>query len=579
MPCLLVDVGSTFIKYNVYEEISKAILLSNRIPFPSPNLNKDDRFSVPISKINKSLDIVFSVAKKFSCAKIFFCVQMHGYILRSQSNGFGDYISWRDNSGDISDPRLKDIDLNEMGTSLKRNLPLVKLVFKDVAGEFFTLGSYIAWYFTGNNATHITDAAASGFFFADSGKRNGFCEELKMPKVYTNVRSVGSCRGIRIYSVIGDHQSSFLGSGAEDDKYLLNIGTATQISCVCTSKYPNGEYEKRPYFDGKRLCTVSGLIGGGEIFDGKGYDTLLFQIEKAMERLPLKNEIVLGGGGSERFYSFFSEKIKEFGLKCSLVKENIGIEGLKMIADKTEIKTGTMLSEICFSNFPIIAKKNGLNFIIVDNEHGYFDYSDIAQLTVKSKLVGLDMIVRIGNSDRGHITKLADMGVTGFLLPMTNTPEDIEKVIKYAKYPPTGKRGVSTTRAHTLYSPPPLDEYMEEANRKIKIYAQTETAEGIKNLDKILALEEVDGVFIGPNDLSVDLNCVGDKRAIIKIIEQIAGIANDANKPFGIITGDKSLIDASINNNVSMISVGSELNMLINGCKQIKKIKEEIYNG
>jgi len=576
MACLLVDVGSTFIKYNVYNEISKKVLLYDKVAFPSPNLNKGCFFSVPISKINESIDLILEATQKFNCTKMFFCVQMHGYILRYTDNSFSDYISWRDNSGDISDVRLKNIDFNDMGTSLKRNLPLVKLAFKDISGEFFTLGSYIVWRLTKKNATHITDAAATGFFYAESGKRNEFAENLRMPKVYTDITPVGNYRDMIIYTAVGDHQSSFLGSGAADKKYLLNIGTAIQISCVHSGDYPDGEYEKRPYFDKKRLYTVSGLVGGGKIYDGEGCDELFSQILNAIKHLPPKKELILGGGGSEKFYRFLKEKNEELGLKCSLAKENIGIEGLKMISNSANIKVGTMLSEICFSNFPIIAKNNGLNFIIVDNEHGHFDYSDIARLTVIANLAGIDMIVRIGDSDRGHITKLADMGVSGFLLPMTNTPEDIEKVIQYAKYPPIGKRGVSTTRAHTLYSPPPLEEYFDEANKKMKIYAQIETSEGIKNLDKILALKDVDGVFIGPNDMSVDIGCIGNKPKLLEIIEKIAKLANEANKPFGIITGDKMLIEASKKYNVSMISVGSELNMLINGCK---KIKEDILNG
>ena len=94
----------------------------------------------------------------------------------------------------------------------------------------------------------------------------------------------------------------------------------------------------------------------------------------------------------------------------------------------------------------------------------------------------------------------------------------------------------------------------------------------MKNVDKILAVEGVDGVFIGPNDLSVDMNCISDKKTLYTAIEKIAAAANETEKPFGIITGDKELIEYSIRNNASMVSVGSELNMLINGCKRIQEL-------
>ena len=195
---------------------------------------------------------------------------------------------------------------------------------------------------------------------------------------------------------------------------------------------------------------------------------------------------------------------------------------------------------------------------------------------MNAKLTGIEAIVRIADSSRSHITKLADMGVTAFLLPMTNSSEDIRKVVEYAKYSPVGKRGASTTRAHTLYNPPKLSEYMKIANEQMKIYAQIETVAGIENIEDIAKTEGVDGVFIGPNDLSVDMNCVGDKKPVLKAIKTIADAMNELDKPFGIITGDKELVDCAIENNSGMISIGSELNMLINGCKKIKDtIKKE----
>lgn len=576
MACLLIDVGSTFIKYSVYDEISKNVLLVDAVPFPGAKINNGKRFSVSLSKIKECIYNIFEKSKQYCCSKVFFSVQMHGFILRDLYNGFSDYVSWRDKSGDTGDPRFREIDFNQMGTSLKSNLPLVKLAFKNCEGEFFTLGSYIAWWLTGNNATHVSDACASGFFFSDTGKRNKCAVNLKMPSAHMQVEPIGNYENIVVYTPVGDQQVSFLGSGAAYENYLLNVGTATQIACLYEANYPNGKYERRPYFDKNILYTISGLVGGDKIYEGKNYEELFSQIGDAIKKLPPKKGIIIGGGRGKQFYSFLSERLEKIGLKCSLAEINIGMEGLKMIADSQRIKVGTMLSEVCFSNFPIIAKNSGLDFIIVDDEHGYFDYADIAQLTVKANLIGLDLIVRIGDSSRGHITKLADMGVTGFLLPMTNTQEDIRKVIRYATYPPIGERGVSTTRAHTLYNPPPLLDYMITANQKMKIYAQIETVSGVNNIDQILSVPEVCGIFIGPNDLSVDMCCVGDKSELIRVIEKIATCANFVNKPFGIITGDKVLIKASIDNNVSMISVGSELNMLINGCK---KTREDVFNG
>jgi len=230
------------------------------------------------------------------------------------------------------------------------------------------------------------------------------------------------------------------------------------------------------------------------------------------------------------------------------------------------METGTMLSEIPFVNFPIILKNTGFDFFILDSEHGAFDYSVISQLIMNSKLVNLPIIIRISDNSRMNITKFMDMGVTGLLLPMTNTKADIEKVVEYAKYAPIGKRGISTTRMHTLYNPPKLEDYMELANKATKIYAQIETKAGVENSLEILS---VDGVFIGPNDLSCDLDCIGDKGPILECIKKVSDSAKCLNKKCGIITTDKTYIEYAKECKVDAISYGSELNMIIDSCKNI----------
>jgi len=571
MNCLLIDVGSTFIKYGIYDEITKQIIHYDAVPFPAPIKRNDTEFLISANEIKGQITKIFGSNKEYNIKRAFISVQMHGFILKTDDNNDLIYVSWRDKSGNIENPLFDNIDFNKMGTSLKNNLPLVKLLPDNPHGEFFTLGSYISWILTGKNATHITDGCASGFYYSDSGKCNEYAGNLTMPEIYKEITSIGDYNGIDIYTPAGDFQVSFMGSMADDDKYLINIGTATQVCCLYNKSFADGNYEKRPFFDRNIVYTVSGLVGGDILHKGDGKEELLHQILDALKILPHKKEILFGGGGAEQIFEFMKTNLDIYGYKCSLIKNNIGMEGLKKMAEQKRIKSGTMLSEICFPNFPVIAKNSGLDFIIIDNEHGNFDYGDISRLVMNANLIGIEVIVRIGDSSRAHITKLADMGVSGFLLPMTNCAADIEVVVQYAKYTPVGKRGISTTRAHTLYNPPPLLEYMEAANKKMKIYAQIETVSGMENLKDILMTDGVEGIFIGPNDLSIDMACINDKDKLYKAIKTIAEGANAHNKPFGIITGNKDLIDIAAKNNARMISIGSELNMLINGCKKISK--------
>ena len=241
------------------------------------------------------------------------------------------------------------------------------------------------------------------------------------------------------------------------------------------------------------------------------------------------------------------------------------------------MRAGMMISEIAFSNMPVLLKNAGLEFCILDCEHGGFDYAEVSRLIMTARLCGLELIVRLANNERKDVVKYLDMGADGLLLPMTNTAEDIRKVADYAKYPPLGHRGISTMRAHTLYAPPPVLEYMPAGNARTKIFAQAETRAGVENIDRILAVPGVSGCFIGPNDLSADYECLGDPNAppILKAIERVGEAAAAAGKISGMITANKNYLSKAKSCRFTAFCVGSELNAIAEyGKKTARLIKE-----
>lgn len=578
MKDLLIDVGSTFIKYGIYDSVNDIDITEDKVPFPEPCINDGMRFEIEWEKIIAVLRDIFDTGENNGCRAVFISVQMHGYITQNADMKFSNYISWRDKSKDTKRAELQTVDFSPCGTSLKSNLPAAKIDNHDKINAFYTLGSFIAYKFCGMNVTHITDACASGFFFAHDGSPNRLVKNMNVPKVHTTVTPIGHYKSMEFYTPFGDHQVSFLGSCAGDDAYLVNIGTATQISCIDEgTKQYSSEFvtvEKRPFFkQNKRLFTVSDLIGGNELIKGNKTYQLIGQISSALQYLPKKEALFLGGGGAETVKEAFNDYFTKSGYSVQYLSKNIGREGLKMIARSQRTKRGIMLSEVPFVNFPIIAKNSGLDFFIIDTEHGSFDMFILEGLIVNACLVGLDVIIRLGDNTRMTITRFADLGATGFLLPMTNNANDIEQVVKYAKYAPIGKRGISTTRAHTLYNPPPLDVYTKQANERMKIYAQIETKDGISNIDDILCVVGLEGIFIGPNDLSLDLGCVGQNEMLCNAITPVINACKDHTRTWGIITGEKELLAFANKNNVDMVSIGSELNMLIEGCKKVKEME------
>ena len=237
----------------------------------------------------------------------------------------------------------------------------------------------------------------------------------------------------------------------------------------------------------------------------------------------------------------------------------------------SERKSGIMINEIPFSNLPVLFRQCGLDFYIIDDEHGGFDYREIYGMICSARMIGgIETIVRLPSNERRDIVKFMDMGADSLLLPMTNGAEDIRRVVRYAKYAPIGERGISTMRAHTLYAPPPLLDYMKEANARTKVYAQIETKSGVDRIDEILAVEGVTGFLLGPNDLSDSYGCLGDDAApqILSAIARTAESAKKLGKTSGIITANERYIAAAKEAGMTMFSRGSELSLLADGLKK-----------
>ncbi|MEH7248161.1 aldolase/citrate lyase family protein [Neobacillus niacini] len=232
---------------------------------------------------------------------------------------------------------------------------------------------------------------------------------------------------------------------------------------------------------------------------------------------------------------------------------------------------GTMLSEISSPNIARMLKVGGFEYLIIDCEHGYFDYSQTAAIIGVANGIHLPVIIRIPEIRRELITKYMDMGASGLLVPMTGTKEDIEIVVKYAKYMPIGQRGVSTQRAHSEYNPPALADYFVEANNKTIIFAQIETCEGVSNIQDILSVEGVDAAIIGPNDMACDCGTPGDFNSpkMQENIDTVIAAAKAAGKPSGIISGNIPFLKECQEKGMTVFSCNSEVGMIISGAKSI----------
>ncbi|MGO4855455.1 HpcH/HpaI aldolase family protein [Phaeovulum sp. W22_SRMD_FR3] len=149
-----------------------------------------------------------------------------------------------------------------------------------------------------------------------------------------------------------------------------------------------------------------------------------------------------------------------------------------------------------------IMAAQGYDAISIDIQHGAVDYKDVLGMFQAMRASDTVIMARVPWLDPSWIMKVLDAGAYGIICPMVNTRAQAEQFVRYMRYPPLGERSFGPTRA--IY--PAGANYAAEANGEILAFAMIETAEAMDNLEEIAATPGLDGIYVGPADLSFSLS-------------------------------------------------------------------------
>ena len=159
-----------------------------------------------------------------------------------------------------------------------------------------------------------------------------------------------------------------------------------------------------------------------------------------------------------------------------------------------------------------VMARTGFDFLIVDNEHGPGDTMTLMAQAQACKGYGVDVYTRVPWNDFVTIKKTLDVGVTGIHVPYVNTREEVEAAVRACRYPKDGLdgiRGIANSPRASGYGLQTAD-YLQNANDEILLYIALETPQAVDHLDEMLEVEGVDGIFIGPMDLSTSMGYFAD---------------------------------------------------------------------
>jgi 4-hydroxy-2-oxoheptanedioate aldolase len=159
-------------------------------------------------------------------------------------------------------------------------------------------------------------------------------------------------------------------------------------------------------------------------------------------------------------------------------------------------------------NEPAVAEwlaREAFDAVALDMQHGAIDFDGAMRSILSVALAGKPTIVRVPVGEFALASQLLDAGASGILAPMINSGDDARRLVEFVKYPPLGQRSWGPRTALPLSG---LDStsYLTSANAMTQAIAMIETRAALEALDDILAVEGVDGVFVGPSDLSIALS-------------------------------------------------------------------------
>jgi 4-hydroxy-2-oxoheptanedioate aldolase len=169
----------------------------------------------------------------------------------------------------------------------------------------------------------------------------------------------------------------------------------------------------------------------------------------------------------------------------------------------------TVFSGWCGLPYPIVAEtigRDGFSAVTLDSQHGLWDINAIVATIAAIRQAGAAPVVRVPVGDFATVSRALDFGAEGIIAPMINTPADARALAAAAKFPPIGERSWGPHRAMTLAGLSDQSTYLREANDHVITLAMIETRTALQNLDAIVDTPGVDGVFLGPSDLSIALS-------------------------------------------------------------------------
>ena len=221
---------------------------------------------------------------------------------------------------------------------------------------------------------------------------------------------------------------------------------------------------------------------------------------------------------------------------------------------------GTLLSLPSAAIAELLAAA-GFDWLFIDTEHGAIGTSALLSI-LQAVDRDLACIVRLPALDGGAVKQALDLGAHGIIVPQVETDAQAAEAVRLARYAPDGERGMGLARAHGYgFS---FAEYLASANDEIAVVVQAEHARAVENIERIVAVEGLDAVFLGPYDLSASLGYPGDigHPTVVEAIDRVTQACQAAGMPLGYFGIDANAVGPYVERGYTLICAGIDCLLL-----------------
>ena len=212
-----------------------------------------------------------------------------------------------------------------------------------------------------------------------------------------------------------------------------------------------------------------------------------------------------------------------------------------------------------------------VDFFWIDLEHNATTTESMLGHLIAARAGGAASIVRIPSTEVGWVTRVLDSGAEGIILPRAYNAKEVAEFVSACRYPPLGTRGYGPRRP-MKYGLLNQQEYIQQANQDVFVCAQLETVELFSELDEVLAIEGLDSLVLGPQDLSGSMGRLGETTHpdVIEVMKTAAAKAKAAGKFIGSGLGaNPAFARVLIDCGVQWMQAGNDFEYMLQGCRRV----------